>query len=373
MEAALSMEERCVQMRKTNRIEWVDVVKYVCIIMVMLSHLETNTEIWRTVCGPVVLNGFFFAAGYVYKPMDSFGYFMYKKVRQLLIPWLVFGVLDIVLSQIISFNPHGSLMEELKWNFFQIRGQGDQLWFVAALFITFIPFYFFIRQYEAARKNAGNGLSWLGALAAAALLSLVSALYTAWPAPAKAFPWHSNALPWHIEYVCSGMFYMVFGYVFRSEMEGLFDKRNTPAARAALLTGYLLLVFAQPSLKIHFPPFVQALYLELSGIIGVITLVMIAKAVKTNRYISYVGQNTLIYFALHGKVLSVIQVLLRRLAGGFYKGILGNIAASSVFALALSLVLSVLLIAPAYVINREFPFIIGRGMEKRKNANLACQ
>ncbi len=29
-------------MGKNKRIEWVDIVKYVCIIMVMLSHLETR-------------------------------------------------------------------------------------------------------------------------------------------------------------------------------------------------------------------------------------------------------------------------------------------------------------------------------------------
>ena len=34
-------------MGKKKRIEWVDIVKYVCIIMVMLSHLETRTEVWR--------------------------------------------------------------------------------------------------------------------------------------------------------------------------------------------------------------------------------------------------------------------------------------------------------------------------------------
>ena len=33
-------------MGQAKRIEWVDIVKYVCIIMVMLSHLETRTEIW---------------------------------------------------------------------------------------------------------------------------------------------------------------------------------------------------------------------------------------------------------------------------------------------------------------------------------------
>ncbi len=144
-------------MGQAKRIEWVDIVKYVCIIMVMLSHLETRTEIWSAFYTPFFLSAFFFAAGYVYKPNNSFGVFLDKKIRQLFMPWLVFSVFDIVLSQIITFNEHDSLLEELKWNFLQIRGQGDQIWFVAALFVAFIPFYFFIRFYESKPQKINGG------------------------------------------------------------------------------------------------------------------------------------------------------------------------------------------------------------------------
>lgn len=39
-------------MGQAKRIEWVDIVKYICIIMVMLSHLETRTEIWSAFYTP---------------------------------------------------------------------------------------------------------------------------------------------------------------------------------------------------------------------------------------------------------------------------------------------------------------------------------
>lgn len=146
-------------MGRKKRIEWVDTVKYVCIIMVMLSHLETRTEVWRAFYIPFFLTAFFFTAGYVYKPKGSFKEFMFKKFRQLFIPWLFFSVFDIVLSQMISFNAHESLPEELMRNFLQIRGQGDLIWFVAALFVAFVPFYFFIQWYEdEVDKVSGGGV-----------------------------------------------------------------------------------------------------------------------------------------------------------------------------------------------------------------------
>ena len=142
-----------------KRIVWVDVVKYICILMVMLSHLEARTDVWQAFYTPFFLTAFFFVSGYVYKPKDGFKQFLYKKFRQLFIPWLVFSVFDLLLSQILSFNEHESFLTELTWNFLQIRGHGDGVWFVAALFVAFIPFYFFIKWYESrSEKITGGGV-----------------------------------------------------------------------------------------------------------------------------------------------------------------------------------------------------------------------
>ena len=348
-------------MGKKKRIEWVDIVKYVCIIMVMLSHLETRTEVWRAFYTPFFLTAFFFTAGYVYKPKGSFKEFMYKKFRQLFIPWLVFSVFDIVLSQMISFNAHESLLEELMRNFLQIRGQGDLIWFVAALFVAFVPFYFFIQWYEdeVDKVSGGYRSKCVILIIIAWLLSLDSILYTRL-VPANTFPWNSTALPWHLEYMFQAMFYMVTGYMFRRNMETEFDKCNTQRTRIAVLIVYLLLVFIPFFGKIELPMIADILYRYLLSVVGIIELVAIAKVASTNKYINYVRQNTLIYFALHGKVYSIIQTLFKRFMASFYTTVLNNVVASSVFCLGLSLALSVILILPAYVINRWFPFIVGR-------------
>lgn len=135
-------------MKQTKRIEWVDTVKFICISFVILSHLETNTPFLSAFYRPFFLTSFFFASGYVYKSGRKFSEFITKKVKQLFIPWLVFSTVNLVLSSVISFNSHKSLVTELAWNFLQIRGKGDGVWFVACLFVAFIPFYFFIEWYE---------------------------------------------------------------------------------------------------------------------------------------------------------------------------------------------------------------------------------
>ena len=129
---------RCFMSNK--RVGWVDIAKFICIFCVMNSHLESVTEPVFTLYSPFYLSLFFFCSGYVYHHRPGFGVFLQKKVHQLLIPWFFLSTANILLSQILSFNEHGSLMKELFWNLLQIRGKGDGLWFIAALFVAFIPF-----------------------------------------------------------------------------------------------------------------------------------------------------------------------------------------------------------------------------------------
>ena len=108
----------------------------------------------------------------------------------------------------------------------------------------------------------------------------------------------------------------------------------------------------------------DVIYDYILSFIGIATVIMIAKQVRSNRYINYVGQNTLIYFALHGKAYSLIQTVLKKVAGSVYVTVLGSTVLSSIFALLFALLLSVLLIIPALIINKWFPFIMGRKRAK---------
>lgn len=338
--------------QKKSRIIWVDVVKYICIIMVILSHLEANTDVWNIFYSPFFLSGFFFVAGYVYGPKESFRKTMYKKIRQLFIPWLIFSVFNILLSHLISFNQHENLITELKWNFLQIRGKGDELWFIAALFIAFIPFYYFINWYEKKHK-------WIVALIISWIFSFASIMYSRLM-PAEVFPWNSSSLPWHIEFVFQAMFYMVCGYVFRKEFEEKLDRYNILCIRICVVIIYLMIVFVPYFGGIEFPLIIDVLYDIFQALIGIMAIVMISKTIKSNQYINFTGRNTLIYFALHGKVYSIMQAALKKYAGTIYYLILGNTISSSFFALILSICISIILIVPAYIINKFFPFLIGK-------------
>lgn len=342
---------------KRDRIEWVDVSKYICIMFVMLSHLESGSKILDCMYTPFFLTVFFFCSGYVYKNEDEFKEFMFKKIRGLLIPWFIFSNFNIILSAIFSFNSHGSLVSELTWNIFQIRGKGDELWFVSALFMAFIPFYFLVKLSENdVKKGAINNynviiISWV--------LSLFSIIYNNYINP-DIFPWKSSALPWHIEYIFQAVFFMILGYYFRTTFEKTFDKYNNKLNRKFIFCLYIILVLISFLFEDRMILHVKIIFNYIIQVMGIILIVIFSKLIKSTKYIKFIGRNTILYFALHGKVLSMIQTILKKFTCDIYIMLIGNVLTSSLLAIGLTYIISVILIIPVYIIEKYMPFTLGR-------------
>lgn len=333
-----------------NRVKWVDLVKYICIMFVMLSHLECCTLNMRKFFSPFFLSGFFFVSGYVYRDGESFKEHIIKKFKGLFIPWFLFSNINILLSSFITLKGDRNIIREILINLLQIRGYGDGIWFVAALFMAFIPFYFFVKIQDI---KISTTLSFI--------LALLSSIYAEFY-PKDILPWGSHALPWHLEYVFIAMFWMILGYYYKQQFEqaiGGFEKKYFTLL---ILLLYMIIVFIPLQVKI---PFLTIMFTYIKSLLGIVLIVLLSKHIKSNRYFAYVGANTLIYFALHGKLYAVLEWLLSTRLSSLYNKCLNNPYYSSLLAIILTLLMSAILIVPAYCINRWLPWIVGR--EKRKN------
>lgn len=326
-----------------KRIDWVDTGKFFCIMLVMMSHLESGTEAIRLFYFPFFLPMFFFLSGYVYRQPESFRQHLGKKARGLLVPWLVFSVGNILLTLVTPFVDKSDVPRRLLMNFLQIRGLDDEVWFVTALFMCFLPFYFFARRDRL----------WLR-LPAAWGLSLASLLY-GWYGPVM--PWGTRALPWHLQLVFPYMLWMLLGYWFRQYGEKWFDR---------LFGGWKGLILWGLYFAAVYGPWVENTLFQVifwqyvRGGLGIACMVALSKAVKTNRYIRFVGANTLTYFALHGRVYALVELVLKKLAGGFYDWCLGSAPASNLLAAGITVIVSLVLVVPAEIINKWLPWMLGR-------------
>lgn len=331
-----------------RRIQWVDVGKYICIMFVMLSHLESRTLILNKIFSPFFLNGFLFLAGYVYKTPDAFKNLIIKKVKGLIVPWLVLSNLSLMLSSIISFKSNRNFAIEALWNLAQIHYLGDLMWFLPALFVAFIPFYFF-------SKMSNKNIMLLTAFGLAMGSSIYSLLM-----PQKIYPWKNNALPWHLEYMFYAMFWMLLGYCYRHGLEEKVGKFNTLASTACLTIVYLVIV-----ILVEDPIGIVGIFIKyLKSFIGVAVLLLLCKRIKPNKYILYVGSNTILFFCLHGKLYAFLEHFFSIRMPNFYNFCLNNVFYSSILAITITFIMSFILIVPAGIINSCFPWVIGRKKSK---------
>lgn len=333
--------------REVDRIEWVDVCKFICIFFVIMTHFSFVTNEIMNFYRPFFLYLFFFLSGYFFKKDEHFLNLMKKKFKTVFIPWLFFSVLIIILSQILTFNEHKPLRTELFWNALQIFGKGDQMWFLAALFVAYIPMWIYV-----------NKMSHKYAMLLAFMLFVLQKMY-AWFVPNQIFPWGTNTLPWHLEYIFIASFFLYLGYSYKNFYEKPLKKFEKPSVLIVLFLIYLILLYL--SLVVFCDFLNENFFLDFSvellktGI-SMWLCIILSKIIKSpSRFVLFVGKNTLAYFGLHGKVISLLEVVISN-----FGIVLNSVPKVVLCAVILILTTMIILIFPVMFINRYLPFAVGK-------------
>ena len=353
-----------------KRIEWVDTARFFCMLAVMANHTQFTNAKLDSFVEPFFLNMFTFAAGYVYTHRPGFGVFFRKKLRQLFLPWLLLSTLTILLAQVFSFQSHDPLLLALGKNLLQIRYFGDEMWYVAALFLTFLPFYFVVACYEAGGGHkARRALSLLFAVFVLAAASDCLIQF----GPAERMPWYTGAkllsLPWHLEYLGPMLFYMFLGYLFRRYGEACFDRLNRRWLWPLLLGLYVLVVMVLPLRVGGIFGFPRVLFLYGCAMLGIVTLIAMGKSLPSNAFVGFVGQNTILYYGLHGKAESAVQHLLFRLWPGAGEYSFREVPPAYLLAVGTALLVALLLVPVVWLILRYVPILAGKTTRKKTGSS----
>jgi len=333
---------------KQNRLQWLDNMRGIAFLLIVYSHLEYyRNDNLMSFFYPVYLTTFFFVSGYLFKSDYSFKQLLEHRTRTLLIPFFIFGILLILMSQTFTFKSykHLSFSKELLGFLFQSRGTQSGLWFIAALFVMNFPFYFLVKYIKNIKILLSVSLG----------IFLLSSIYVFW----LKLP----ALPWHIQWIGGGCFYMTLGFVYKKYEGKIKSFEKNPLFFSALLL-YLLFIgirnfFLHLSGFMKFNGsfyFIDALIITL---LGIFIMIYVSKKLKNVELVSFVGTNSLLYFCLHGKVLSFLEHMIVKI---FVKFDLGHSNLTDFFLGAGITLLDVLVvIIPVIFINKYLPFLIGKG------------
>ncbi|MDE5998840.1 MAG: acyltransferase family protein, partial [Bacteroidaceae bacterium] len=328
----------CQSVGEKKRINWLDTSRGIAFLMVIYSHLEYSNDIIMRYFSPVFLTTFFFVSGYLFKEKCSFKVVFEQRTRTLLIPFIVFGIIMILLNQILTFNEKISFVESLKGLFSQ-NGKNQILWFIAALYVYSILFYW-------VERLASNPYSLV-------VISFVLFVMNKF-AELAGVP----NIPWHIHSFGYACFYMGLGKFYK-EKQASIDKFIDKKIVVLIMLVFYVLLITIFDMHISFKggKFVlDALFITLSGLI---VLLYISKHIlKNSKLLLFVGANTLFYFAFHGKVYSLLQTICHKFITNDVLSISGL---TDIIAFGIVLLDALILIIPAYVLNRYGSFLIGKG------------
>lgn len=327
------------QKSNNNRIEWIDLCKGFAMLLVMFGHTYSSNVINLWIYS-FHMPLFFFLSGYVFsiEKYNSFRSFLISKIKTLIIPMVILGFANIFASILNrSTKLDLSLIYKILGIFFQLRCSifDSVLWFIACLFITEIFMYFIIKI------SKGNNKMIFAILI---LLSILGFAY---------IKFIGIILPWSIEAAFISVGFLGVGYIIKEEKNRWFDRINN---KLFILISIVINLFAT---VMHYMIMGRAVDLfdlsvgvyplyYIAAFAGIFASIGIFSWIKGLNLLSYVGKNSLIYYALHNLCFTLFQKI------GMY--FVNDIITGTMYVVLSSVIIALI----SYFINRYVPWIIGR-------------
>lgn len=326
-------------MEKTRYI-WVDYAKFISIFLVVSFHTPPELpSYWGEILRSLRMPAFFLISGFLFNPdkFSSFVNFLKHRSIQLLIPYVSFFFLFYFLWLLLGNHLGGD--EDVQAKFYQpliefILGRPNIViapcWFICCLFSMQIIHFVLIKHFS---RN------WV--LIICFLLPFMNCII-------------DLDLPWSID---SAMKYIPF-YAFANHYKSYLSKvgKNHYKSAVILIIIYLLITFYLVRIE---NIWLKAFLITLSGIIilpgYIIFCKMLSGILGKLPFVEFIGKNTIVILAMQNYVIGIIKIVLFRFGGeSFFDG-------KYVLNLIISFLVILLISIPIVIINRYFPFIIGRG------------
>ena len=131
-----------------KRIEYIDVYRGIGIILMIMGHIYFG-KLFDIFIHAFHIPMFFIISGYLFSTKNvDFKEFIMKKSKQLLVPYIVFGVFHLIIYILMNLNSIDNITSRTFALFFMPTNSmpiSGALWFLLSLFFADIMYYFIIK------------------------------------------------------------------------------------------------------------------------------------------------------------------------------------------------------------------------------------
>ena len=287
-----------------KRIEFIDLAKGVCILLVVISHCHINIPYLQYIRMPLyyILSGLFF------KQYSGGGNFTLRKINKILIPFLFFYISSFGLYLLIQhFAPNiqiNSVVEEFRFDdpFYSRLCINNPLWFLLSLFTVNLIYYVI---YSISQNKWWHCIIVI-IMAACAYLLKISDIEL-------------------FIYLNMSLYYIPFFFV------GYFLKgtnlliENPKGQNRDIIFGLITLTLFVVTILLPFKEPLHTIRFYIAAILGVITLLLFLKKIKKIPFVSYCGRYSIIILCTSYWVYSPLTYICKKILAEYiddwYKGV----------------------------------------------------
>lgn len=289
---------------QSRRIDFVDLTKGVCIILVVMAHvggafeqLDTNSMLS---CFRMPL--YFFISGVFFKSYEGLFGFILRKINKLIIPFLFFYLSAFLMKYIVWKIAPGVFQLPVSWNELLVVFHGHDLikfnppiWFLLALFNCNILFYLihFLREKH------------LPVMFAVTILIGCAGFYLG-----KL----QIELPLYIDVSMTALPFYVAGFWIRRYNFFLYPShRFDKLIPVFVVLALVVMYFTATTLGMRTNNYAGNIFqVYIAAFAGIFMIMLLCKKVKKIKVVSYLGRYSIITLSIHGPILHFLGPLVSR-------------------------------------------------------------
>ena len=284
---------------KNKRVDFVDLTKGVCIILVVMAHVGGNfTQLdYNSMLSCFRMPLYFFISGIFFKSYEGLLGFIIRKINKLLIPFLFFYLASFLLKYLVWLILPSTFQLPVSWNELSVIFHGHDLikfnppiWFLLALFNCNILFYLvhFLRDKH------------LPIMFAVTLLIGSIGFYLGK---------FDISLPLYMDVAMTALPFYVAGFWVRRYNFFLFPHhRFDKVIPVSILLAIVIMYFTASPLGMrtnNYPGNIIQVYT--AAFAGIFMIMLLCKKIKRIPVVSYLGRYSVITLGIHGPLLHFIN------------------------------------------------------------------
>ncbi len=292
-------------MAEKKRIEWIDLAKGFCILLVMWWHIKelfcnkgiADRDTFLYMCAYFRMPLYFFLSGLFFKTYSGYLDFLVRKTNKLLVPFLTFASLGIAYSLIWPMKLPKTYTWDYLFPFLPI-------WFLWCLFLMNNLFYLVMKMSGGSRVTLYFSVCAMGVIGYFSGENYINLL--------------------HLRSALTAMPFFVLGYAVRRHTDWLYRDSNRwdivfvgmAFGAVYLLTQWLGGHISYMHNKYEVP--VWAVYG--GGVIGIYAILTLARLIKRLPIVSYLGRYSIVVLITHYPIVRLYSIYwLRMIYRGFGK------------------------------------------------------